>query len=226
VSQLALNLLQPAQPSFDNFVVGRNAEALASVRAAMNGHGPHIVYLWGSSGSGCTHLLKATGALGAGVPNFVPQQSLYVVDAVDRLDTDEQVKLFSLINEIRTHASSRLVAAGHAPPAALPLREDLTTRLAWGLVYCIHPLSDEDKAAALMAQAKARGIPLAPETLAWLMAHLPRDMRTLAAALDALDAYALAAKRSISIALARQWLAEPYNDALSPSAAPERNPSF
>lgn len=226
MSQLTLDLLQPAQPSFDNFVPGRNAEAIAGVRSAVSGQGPQIVYLWGIAGSGCTHLLKATGALGAGVPDFDARQSLYVVDAVDGFDESDQVKLFNLINEIRAHADSRLIAAGHAPPASLPLREDLSTRLAWGLVYCLHPLSDDEKAAALMLQAKNRGIPLSQETLSWLMAHLPRDMRTLAAALDALDAYALCQKRSITIALARQWLAEPYNEASSQSLQPEQSPSF
>jgi DnaA family protein len=48
---------------------------------------------------------------------------------------------------------------------------------------------------------------LAPEVRAWMLAHLPRDMRTQVAVLDALDAYALARKRPITLPLLREWLA-------------------
>lgn len=212
MSQLALDLLQPAQPTLDNFVVGRNGEALASVRAAIQGQGPQIVYVWGASGCGCTHLLRAaattntTANTSSKVPTFSSTQNLYVVDDVHTLDETGQAQLFDLINDIRTAPQARLIAAGTAPPHALPLREDLRTRLAWGLVYPLHPLSDAEKFAALEQQARSRGMPLAADTLTWLLAHLPRDMRTLAAALDALDSYALARQRSITVPLVREWL--------------------
>lgn len=209
MSQLVLDLLQPAQPTLDNFVAGRNSEALASVRAAIQGQGPQILYMWGTSGCGCTHLLRAAASLDTAlstVPGFSAKQNLYLVDDVQNLDAAGQAQLFDLINEIRTAPQARLIAAGKAPPNALPLREDLRTRLAWGLVYALHPLSDEEKVAALEQQARSRAMPLAADTLTWLLAHLPRDMRTLVAALDALDAYALARQRSITVPLAREWL--------------------
>jgi DnaA family protein len=31
------------------------------------------------------------------------------------------------------------------PPAVLPVREDLRTRMGWGLIYQIHGLSDDEK---------------------------------------------------------------------------------
>ena len=93
------------------------------------------------------------------------------------------------------------------PPAQLPLREDLRTRLAWGLVYQLQPLADAEKAEALRAHAGARGLTLGGEVIDYLLSHLPRDMRTLAAAVDALDAFALAHKRPLTVPLVRQWLA-------------------
>jgi DnaA family protein len=99
------------------------------------------------------------------------------------------------------------VAAGAVPPAQLPLREDLRTRLAWGLVYQLQPLADAEKAEALRAHAGARGLTLGGEVIDYLLSHLPRDMRTLAAAVDALDAFALAHKRPLTVPLMRQWLA-------------------
>ena len=64
MTQLALDLLQPLQPSLDNFVAGRNAEALAALRALVEGRlGERIVYLWGVQGSGRSHLLAALATL-------------------------------------------------------------------------------------------------------------------------------------------------------------------
>lgn len=211
MSQLALDLLQPPQPTLDNFVPGRNGEALAAVRALAEGGGPQVVYLWGAPGCGRSHLLHAVAAashamFASTVPAFSADRCVYVLDDVHALNADEQARLFALINEIRGAPGTRLIGAGDMPPTELALREDLRTRLAWGLVYQLHPLTDTEKSAALAQQAAARGLPLAPEALDWLLAHLPRDMRTLAAALDALDVYALARKRSVTVALAREWL--------------------
>jgi len=48
---------------FDNFVAGRNAELLERLRGlAAAGAGERMLYVWGESGSGRTHLLRATVA--------------------------------------------------------------------------------------------------------------------------------------------------------------------
>jgi DnaA family protein len=129
-----------------------------------------------------------------------------VVDDVDRLDAPAQVALFNRLNAVREQADAACVVAGPLPPARLALREDLRTRLAWGLVYQLHPLSDEEKAAALREHAAATGLALPDDVLRYLLSRLPRDLRTLMAALDALDAYALARKRPLNLALLREWL--------------------
>jgi DnaA family protein len=210
--QLALDLLQPAAPTLANFVAGRNAEAVERLSRLVTGNaGERIVYLWGERGSGRSHLLRALAAL-TGARTWEPADApeipgLTLVDDVEELDDAAQVALFNRLNAVRARADAACVAAGAAPPAQLPLREDLRTRLAWGLVYQLHPLADAEKAAALRAQAGARGLALGSEVIDYLLTHLPRDMRTLAAALDALDAFALAQKRSLTLPLVRQWLA-------------------
>jgi DnaA family protein len=211
--QLALDLLQPLAPTLDNFVAGRNAEALAALRAVVGGAGERFVTLWGAAGSGRTHLAQAVAAAGpsrtmdaASAPaEFDPAVRVYVADDVDRYDAARQQRLFVLQNEVRA-AGASLVATCSAPPAQLALRDDVRTRLGWGLVYQLHALSDDEKEAALRAHATSRGLTLAPEVLSYLLTHLPRDMRTLVATLDALDALALAAKRPITVPLIREWL--------------------
>ena len=90
----------------------------------------------------------------------------------------------------------------------MPLREDLRTRLGWDLVFRLDPLSDADKLAALSAQAAERGMHLAPEIINWMLTHHERDIRKLAALIDALDRYSLANGRPITLPL-RAMLADP-----------------
>jgi DnaA family protein len=99
-----------------------------------------------------------------------------------------------------------VLAAGRRPPAQLVLREDLRTRLAWGLVYQLKPLSDADKALHLRAQAARRGLRLSDEVVGYLLTRLPRDLPSLNSVLDALDRYSLAAKRPVTLPLVREAL--------------------
>jgi DnaA family protein len=212
--QLALDLLQPLQPTLDNFVIGRNAEAVAALRDVAAGRGERFIFLWGGDGSGRSHLLHAVAACGAsrsmdaaGPPiEFALGVRLYLADDVDRYDGPRQQRLFVLQNEVRASKDATLVASGSSPPSQLALRDDVRTRLAWGLVYQLHGLTDAEKEGAMRAHAASRGIELSNEVLGYLLTHLPRDMRTQVAILDALDAHALAAKRAITVPLVREWL--------------------
>ncbi len=207
-----LELLAPAAPTLENFVIGRNAEAVEALgRLAAGAAGERIVYLWGEPGCGRSHLLQALAAVPGARPwraDEAPDTGgLTLVDDVEQLDEAAQISLFNLLNAVRARADAACVAAGSLPPARLPLREDLRTRLAWGLVYRLQPLADAEKAEALRKHAAARGLAVGGDVIGYLLTHLPRDMRTLTAALDALDGFALAHKRALTVALARQWLA-------------------
>jgi len=210
--QSALDLLAPALPTLDNFVPGANGALLAALRAAQVGQGPAFLHLWGPPGSGRSHLLAAlqgstvAALAGTPVPAFEAQRTLYVVDDVHRLDAGGQAALFGLQNEVRQHAGRILLTSADRPPAQLQLREDVRTRLAWGLVFAVHPIAEADQAAALAAYARARGARVDDELVPYMLTRLPRDMRTLVAVLDALDAYALAQQRALTVPLLRQWL--------------------
>jgi len=211
MTQLTLDLLQPLQPSLDNFVAGRNAEALAALRALVERRlGERILYLWGAQGCGRSHLLAALAAR-AGAYRWTPQVAaetpgIALVDDVERCDAQAQIALFNRLNVVRADNAASCVIAGALPPAQLVLREDLRTRLAWGYAYQLHPLSDAEKKAALQAHAASRGVRIDADVIPFLLVQLPRDMRTLVAALDSLDAWALERKRALTLGLAREWL--------------------
>src|SRR5688572_18402568 len=87
--QLPLEISPPGEPSFENFLPGDNAEALARVRELAQGRlREAIVYLWGETGSGRSHLLRAAGRANS---------SLVIVDDVQGLDADAQQRLFNAI---------------------------------------------------------------------------------------------------------------------------------
>jgi DnaA-homolog protein len=211
--QLALDITTPPAPSFDNFVVGRNAEALAHVRAAVAGAGERFIYLWGDAGCGRTHLLKAAASeayVACGrhstQSTFDGDATLLAADDVEQLGADAQTALFHRYNALREHGGG-LIASGSVPPVQLKLRADLLTRLGWGLVLQLHPLSDDEKSQALTRHAQARGFALPREVCAYLLAHTARDMGTLFSTLDALDRFSLETKRAVTVPLLRELLA-------------------
>ena len=66
--QLALGISPPPEPSLDNFVPGQNAELLARLRELKAGRlAESIVYIWGETGSGRSHLLRACARPGLAV---------------------------------------------------------------------------------------------------------------------------------------------------------------
>jgi DnaA family protein len=195
--QLPLQISAPAEPRFENYLAGANVEALARIRALAAGSlHEAIVYLWGEPGSGRTHLLRAAA---------YANPELFIADDVETLDSAAQQALFVAINAARD-GQAAVLAAGAAPPALLPLREDLRTRLAWGLVYQLKPLTDAEKALYLREEAKRRGLRLSDEVVWYLLNHLPRDLGSLHRVLEVLDRYSLASQRAVTLPLVREAL--------------------
>lgn len=208
--QLLLDFTQAPAPTFENFVPGRNAEPLAAVRAALAGIPERVLYVWGETGAGKTHLLQAFAAMRAGAryvrgEDYAGTESggTLVLDDVERLAEARQVALFNAFNE---RAFELIVVSAHAAPRDVALRRDLATRLATGLTYRLLALSDEEKRAALAAHARARGFALTEEVAAYLLTHARRDMPSLIQALDALDRYSLETGRAITVPLLKAAL--------------------
>ena len=226
--QLLLDWGAARPHTLDNFVEGRNAELLSLLRLIAERKASSLnqrfVTIWGDAGSGKSHLLRALAATTEALL-LTPQHSsreflwsvttpLYLLDDCDKLAPRLQQAVFSLFNQVR-EAGGVLVAATSQPPAQLSLREDLRTRLGWGLVYQVHGLSDEEKIDALSKSALARGLSLSPGVLPYLLTHFRRDMQSLSAMLDALDRYSLETQRPITMPLLRELLQLGDADTLS-----------
>ena len=125
------------------------------------------------------------------------------MDDVEGLDDAAQIALFALYNRMRENGGMLLVSGTQAP-AFLKLRDDLRTRLGWGLVYQVHALNDSEKAEALRQHALARGFELPHEVTTYLLRHGRRDLPALLATLDALDEHCLRLKRAASVPLLKE----------------------
>jgi DnaA family protein len=200
------------------------------------------IYWWGAPGSGRSHLLRALmhAAQNASLPHYylsnndpsawvkleaaLPQQlkaaipTVIAIDDVDLLDERLSSALFRILNTVRDSQQLYVFMAGSDAPANLKLREDVRTRLAWGLVFQTHLLSDHEKIRALEQAASDRGLVLSPDVLPWLLSRFYRDMPNLMALLDALDAYSLETKRAVTLPLVRELLqlsSSPNNELMS-----------
>lgn len=214
MQQLLLDIQPPSRPDFDHFEVGQNAEALHSLKQALlSQNAPHLIYLWGETGSGKSHLLAACQA----IAETVPPLEFVCVDDVHLLDNDAQIALFNTYNRIRemnalhTERYASLIVAGIAPPRQMQLRDDLATRLSWGLTYQLHALTDEEKALALLKHADKRGMRLPTDVIEYCLRYLRRDLPSLIATINALDDWSLTMKKPMTVPMLRQLLQLPLN---------------
>lgn len=221
--QLALRIGLREGINFDNFLSSGNEAVLHQLK---EGDEP-FVYLWGSMGSGRSHLLQALchqsdqagnsvvyfslldyQALDVAMVEGMEHYALVAIDDIDTIAGDPawEEALFHLYNRVRD-AGSRMVAAASAPPSAAGFHlPDLISRLSWGPVYQLQGLDDNGKAAALQLRSRRRGMELSDEVAAYLLKHASRDMTSLFALLDDLDRASLRAKRRLTIPFVRELL--------------------
>ncbi len=209
---------EPAQ-TFENFLPGPNAAAIAHLLALAPGAPP--AYLWGAAGSGKSHLLHAVVEraqergepvawfTAAAPPPWQPPERCdwIVFDDCDAFDAAQQQAAFSLFIDA-VGSGAVVLAAGSVPPVDLAVREDLRTRLGWGHVFALQPLAEPEVRAALRREADRRGTFLSDDVMNYLLTRFARDLAHLMALLDRLDEFSLSTKRAITVPLLRQMLAE------------------
>ena len=229
MKQLALDIGLATGPTLANYFAGPNEAALQHLRlwagagSSQATRSPVPTYLWGEAGSGKSHLLKAVGAAlreqGTSVgwfdpgihdhPEFDEGWSAVLLDDVHLYSTAQQALAFNwFVNAISPGSGAQrwVLAAGSLPPADLPLRDDLRSRLGWGHVFQLQPLDEAARRAVLRQEADARGIFLGDEVMDYMLSRFSRDLGSLMQLLDRLDAYALRAQRAITIPLLKAML--------------------
>lgn len=225
MKQIALDIGLATGPTLSNFCAGPNAAPLKHLELWVGPKGtpqsrsPVPTYLWGPSGSGKSHLLKAVrealreqgarvGWLDASVleaPEYDETWAAVIMDEVHLYTAAQQQAAFNWFVNAQTHLRP-VVAAGELPPAQLMLRDDLRTRLGWGHIFALQLLSEPERRAVLRQAADARGIFLSDDVMDYMLTRFSRDLGSLMELLDLLDGYALQTKRAITVPLIKSMM--------------------
>src|SRR5690625_4703838 len=229
--QLSLGVTLNDDATFDSFYAPEgsgNAQILAILRAQLGGAAEPVVYRWGATGSGLSHLLQAcwVAAEDRGLNvQYLPAAEVADVEPAAlgaglegvggvRVDEREAVggnhvwdqALFQLYNRLRDQGRCLVVAATQGPHQ-LPIElADLRSRLQWGVSHQLMPLDDGGKIGALRQRAQARGLVLSQEVAQYLLQRLPRDTKALFQCLETLDRASLAQQRRLTIPFVKSVL--------------------
>ena len=196
MKQMLLALSPTPKQSFENFVVGQNIEVIHTLKQIISHKLPiQFIYLWGKEGSGKSHLA-----------HIASDHGFVIHDDVHLLDDSGQIELFNTYNRCKESHQNMLVS-GLYSPLQMKLRDDLATRLAWGVTYEVIALSDEEKKLALLRHADERGIKLNADIINYCLRYRKRDMPNLFSILEDLDKWSLSYKRPITLPLLKEIIA-------------------
>ncbi|RUR13965.1 DnaA regulatory inactivator Hda [Legionella sp. km772] len=218
--QLALAIQLNDEATLDNFNWQNNELLKQQLVDILQFKSEKILYLWGTTGCGKSHILQGCcqavnsdqSAIylplsllkewGSDSLEGLEEQTLICIDDIDAIATDKiwEEALFHLYNKIKDNENSLLIISGNQPPSSSPIQlADLRSRLAWGLVWQLHELSDEEKIQTLKLVAHQRGFDLSLSVLQFLIKRCSRNMHDLHQMLDLLDKASLQAHRKITI---------------------------
>ncbi|EAR59738.1 DnaA regulatory inactivator Hda [Neptuniibacter caesariensis] len=218
--QIPLSVSLRDDARFENFYAQGNELVCATLKAAAQGTGEQFTFIWGNEGVGCTHLLQAIcheaeplgrsaaylpldelKHMGSGILEGMEFLDLVCLDAVQSVagDRDWEVALFHFFNRIREQGNTLVIASTSAPRYLGISLPDLASRLSWGMVFQVQPLSDDTKLKAIQMRASARGLEFSDEVARFLLHHASRNMNDLTSLLDTLDQASLSAKRKVTI---------------------------
>jgi len=218
-SQLTLPVTIGDKASFDNFWVGHNSELVTALQSCILKGEPRMLYFYGRGGAGKSHLLyaamrfakqeilassylslKDTYASPA-MLETLDVKNLVCIDDVQHwaANSEHERALFSLFEQVKQGGGQLIVSANQPPRESGFHLTDLVSRLASGLVYPLHALSDEQQFEAIRLRAQQRGLSISDDTVRYLLSRSSRNTTELFSILDEIDKASLIEKRKITI---------------------------
>ena len=177
--------------------------------------------LVGPPGSGKTHLGRLWSARSGAelvdpkqldlerAAKLIERKGAAWVDDAERIagDSASEAALLHLYNLVKAAGSGLLLTARSAPSAWPIGLADLASRLRAAMVAAIEPPDDSLLASVALKLFADRQLAVGEEVIAYLLTRGERSFAWIAQAVDAIDRAALAAKRPVTTALAREILA-------------------
>ncbi|NVN98682.1 MAG: DnaA regulatory inactivator Hda [Geobacteraceae bacterium] len=219
----------PVNPdySFKSFVAcSGNQTALKFVQRVISGE-ESLLYLHGDSGSGKTHLLHAAAkelATRGSVP-VIPVE-LVTHDNLEEITTSAATSQGLLLDNLHLLADSpllrtafwqlfndfyesgrKIIATATLPPKELDSLDDhLKSRFMWGLVAKLDISDDTSRRMIMKKLADDRQLIIPDDVIDYLLIRLPRDIPSLANAVERLKQESFATQRKISLKLTKATL--------------------
>lgn len=223
--QLTLSVQLPDDETFTNYVNDLNVAVVEQLKRFIKApitteKEVYSFYLFGIEGVGKSHLLHACCAFAQELSlsslclslSEIKDLSVEVLEGLEHIDVicldniqcvagEEkwQQGIFDLYNRVTEH-NKKLIITGNESVNDLTLSlPDLRSRLSWGLIEQVKPLSDQEKLIAIQLRAQKRGLTIVDDVAKYLLTHHSRNMKDLLAVLDALDNASMREQRKITI---------------------------
>ena len=225
--QLALKIQLNDEATFADFCWSKNELLKQQLEQTLDNQGERLLYLWGTEGSGKSHILQACcqaignqqsaiylplrsiKECGHEIIDGIDEQTLICIDDIDAIaaNKDWEEAIFHLFNRVRDNEQTTLIITNNLPPAnANIFLPDLKSRLCSSLVFQINELNDYDKINTIKLHAHKRGFDLPNSVGQFLLHRCARNMHDLHALLNRLDEASLIAQRKITIPFVKNIL--------------------
>ena len=212
---------------FTSFIEGENQDLIDFLHTMNKKKKNDCLYIWGSQGTGKTHLLQAVckqaddmnsqvtyiplkqyEEFDSEIFNGLGKLDLICVDDLEFIsgNLEWQQRLTLLYNEIRDNNNSIIISSTSSPKNIKIELDDLKSRLVWGQVYKINPPNDELKIEILKRKASERSFELSKSVAEFLIHRTDRDLNSLIKILDVIDHSSLAAKRKVTIPFVKKLI--------------------
>ena len=212
---------------FTSFIEGENQDLLDFLITVTKKKKNDCLYIWGSQGTGKTHLLQAAckqaddmnsqvtyiplkqhEEFDSEIFNGLGKLDLICVDDLEFIsgNLEWQQRLTLLYNEIRDNNNSIIISSTSSPKNIKIELDDLKSRLVWGQVHKIKPPNDELKIEILKRKASERSFELSESVAEFLIHRTDRDLNSLIKILDVIDHSSLAAKRKVTIPFVKKLI--------------------
>lgn len=212
---------------FTSFIEGENQDLLDFLNTMTKKKKNDCLYIWGSQGTGKTHLLQAAckqaddmnsqvtyiplkqyEEFDSEIFNGLGKLDLICVDDLEFIsgNLEWQQRLTLLYNEIRDNNNSIIISSTSSPKNIKIELDDLKSRLVWGQVHKIKPPNDELKIEILKRKASERSFELSESVAEFLIHRTDRDLNSLIKILDVIDHSSLAAKRKVTIPFVKKLI--------------------
>ncbi len=222
MNQLGLPFSLNSKMLLENFVGEKNQQILDFIFQLFTHQVPSVVYIYGTKSSGKTHLLQGCAFaalekkmevayvdfdqnLPDGVLSDLELLDWVCLDNVGHSNEKQQQDLFDLYNR-SVQTQVKLIISGDALPSKLNLLKDLKTRLSLATIFCLEPLSDENKKLVIQSKMESQNISIESKVYDYLFKYYSRDLTELLGAINHLDKASLQQKNDITIPFIKQVL--------------------